>query len=79
MTMKHDSYSHLIHRRQIENLSKLLGEVITGIVYDDDDTGAGRLYGLRLTGGTIAWILCDPEGNGPGHLELESTEGRISK
>lgn len=74
--MKHDSISTKIHRFHVKHLSQLLGETITGIVYDEAETGTGRLYGLRLTGGKVAWILADPEGNGPGHLEIETPKQR---
>jgi hypothetical protein len=28
-------------------------------------------YGLEFTDGSIAWIDCDPEGNGPGFLKIQ--------
>ena len=28
-------------------------------------------YGLLFTDGTAAWIMCDPEGNGPGFLDIQ--------
>jgi hypothetical protein len=31
----------------------------------------GPIWGLKFDDGTMAFILCDPEGNGPGHLEIQ--------
>ncbi len=57
----------------IEEYKKLVGKTITGIV-KTPPTDIGVTYGLRygdaVTGG-IAWVLRDPEGNGPGFLEIE--------
>lgn len=52
----------------------LMGATITGIVKTDLGYGAGTAHGLcfRMPEGKtmVAWILCDPEGNGPGHLDI---------
>jgi hypothetical protein len=50
-------------------LSQLVGKKVTGHLRVTEHFG-GPLYGLRFDDGTIAWILCDPEGNGPGHLDI---------
>lgn len=52
----------------------LVGATITGVVKTDLGYGAGTAYGLCVRKGKedkIAWILCDPEGNGPGHLDIQ--------
>ena len=56
-------------------LSKLVGKTVTSVVIDDHpetlaDFGS-PLYGLQFSGGLRAYILCDPEGNGPGWLAIE--------
>ena len=52
-----------------KHYSKLIGKQIKRVVHDDADQVA---FGLEFTDGTIAWIMCDPEGNGPGFLDIES-------
>jgi len=53
-------------------LMPLVGQKIDGIVYDE--SGEFPVVGLRLASGAVVWILCDPEGNGPGHLEIQEKE-----
>lgn len=48
-----------------EMLQKLVGKKITNICTDGDGT-----YGFVLNDGTVAWVLCDEEGNGPGYLDI---------
>jgi len=60
--MKRDYYA--------EHYARLLGKTISGIVKDDSDESFGVIYGLRLDSGEIAWVLTDPEGNGPGHIDI---------
>jgi hypothetical protein len=55
----------------IEHLSPLIGRTIKGIVKDDSDPTMETVYGLELDDGTELFILCDPEGNGPGHLSIQ--------
>jgi hypothetical protein len=58
----------------ISHLTQLVGKKIAGICHDDgaDPTlGGEKIYGLVFDDETIAWILRDPEGNGPGHLEIQ--------
>lgn len=54
-------------------LKFFVGRMITNVEFDGD-----RTYGLRVrdAGGneSILWILRDPEGNGPGHLDEEECE-----
>ena len=53
--------------------SKLVGKTVRQVVHDQG-SGIGRVYGLQFTDGTIAWVLQDPEGNGPGFLEVQKPE-----
>ena len=50
-------------------LNQLTGKTIKRVVKDSSEPKT--VYGLEFTDGSVAWILCDPEGNGPGHLEIE--------
>lgn len=55
----------------IKHLKQLVGKKVTGVCVDQD----GEMYGLVFTGGVVAWIMCDPEGNGPGHLDIDNPAG----
>jgi hypothetical protein len=58
----------------VNRLAQLVGKTITGICHDDgaDPTlGGEKIYGLVFDDETIAWILTDPEGNGPGHIDIQ--------
>ena len=44
---------------------QLVGKKVTAVVIDKDH----EFMGLKI-GKKIAWVLCDPEGNGPGHLDI---------
>jgi len=59
------------HGYQIRHLSQLLDRKVVGIVYDDNDGDTQPFYGLRFDNGVVAFIQCDPEGNAPGHLEIQ--------
>lgn len=50
-----------------EHYLKLVGKRIVAIVHDRN----GEYYGLKFDDGSTVWILRDPEGNGPGFLEIE--------
>ena len=56
-----------------DHLKQLVGRRVTGLVYDPS-SDTGTLWGLEFDDGKTALILCDAEGNGPGHLEI--TEDR---
>lgn len=60
-----------------DHLRDLLGATILSVV-DDGEPVLRRTYGLRLRRQdgteTIAWILRDPEGNGPGWLEKQEVK-----
>lgn len=51
-----------------DHYSRLAGRRITRIVESDDDE---HIPGFELDDGKTVWILRDPEGNGPGFLEIE--------
>lgn len=36
--------------------------------------GRDAIYGLEFSDGSCAWILADPEGNGPGFLQIEAPQ-----
>ena len=47
---------------------QLVGKTVKRIV---NDTIVGDpVTGLQFTDGTMAWVLQDPEGNGPGFLDI---------
>lgn len=54
--------------------SKLIGKRVKGLVKSPPEMGMKECYGLEFTDGTVAWIMCDPEGNGPGFLAIEKPE-----
>jgi len=53
-----------------KHLAQLVGRTVIGLAMDNSDP-YGTVWALRLSGGKIAWIQQDPEGNGPGHLSIE--------
>lgn len=59
-----------------KHYSQLVGRKITGLVEDDTDGNFHSIPGFKLDNGAVCWILCDPEGNGPGFLEIESQKER---
>lgn len=65
------------HDFVLTHLRDLIGATVLGVV-DDDAPRPHRVYGLRLRrqNGTevIAWILRDPEGNGPGWLDKDEVK-----
>ncbi len=54
-----------------KHLSQLKGWVVTDIVRDGGSAYTEECFGLQMENGMTAWIQCDPEGNGPGFLEIE--------
>jgi hypothetical protein len=57
--------------------SRLSGKTVRRTVCDDG-AGTDKVYGLEFTDGTIAWILMDCEGNGPGFLEVQAPARRLN-
>jgi len=51
---------------------KLVGRTVVDIVgVQESDNEDDKVMGLMLDNGSVAWVLCDPEGNGPGFLEVQ--------
>lgn len=62
----------------VRHLSQLVGKKVTGICHDngaDPTLGGEKIYGLVFDDETVAWILADPEGNGPEHLDIQKGPG----
>ena len=62
------------HEYMKKHLGSLVGLQVRELAIDDsEDTleefGA-PVYGLIFSDSTTAWIMCDPEGNGPGFLDI---------
>ena len=63
------------------HLLQLIGGTITNLVVQDHPD-LGKIYGLAIKSqfsqhgdiNVIAWIMADPEGNGPGHLDIVDGE-----
>lgn len=56
---------------EVKNSRKLIGGKIVGVFHDPDKEYWG--IDVVIKGKTHSvWVNCDPEGNGPGHLEIES-------
>jgi hypothetical protein len=53
----------------------LIGKTVSAIVMNQ--CLGQTTYGLEFTDGTIAWIDCDPEGNGPGFLDIQAPQAVI--
>lgn len=74
----------------IEHLSRLRGGAICNVIVDRTAVAefGQPLYGLQViipaTSGQPersmhVWILCDPEGNGPGFLEIEEVQSHDAR
>ena len=57
-------------RFHLKRYDGLVGKTLTGVCLDRSDLGIEPVIGL-VFGKTVAWILCDEEGNGPGVLDIE--------
>lgn len=58
---------------QIKQVEALIGATIVGAAQDDEN----EAFGLILKKGgkqVVAWVLMDPEGNGPGTLDIQQLE-----
>lgn len=62
----------------IKHLSPLLGRKITGLIEDNSDKTTDPFPGFRLDNGTLVFVSCDPEGNGPGHLMIEPGTAKVA-
>lgn len=56
-------------RFHLKRCDALVGKTLTGVCVDRSDPGIEPVIGL-VFGETLAWILCDEEGNGPGVLDI---------
>lgn len=57
----------------ITHYQKLKGKTVKAVV-TDGHKGRDECFGLQFTDDTIAWIMCDPEGNGPGFLDIQPVQ-----
>ena len=73
--MNSDTKATLAHCRQ------LVGRKIVDVVYSGDEgpDNEFEFVGLVFDDDAVAWILCDPEGNGPGHLDIERSKPVYTK
>ena len=72
MTRKRIKDSELPRSAQfhLKRYDGLVGKTLTGVCVDRTDGSGDPVIGL-VFGETVAWILCDEEGNGPGVLDIE--------
>ena len=49
----------------LDALKPLLGKRVRLLIKDAEGN-----FGLEMDDGTEVWIMCDPEGNGPGFAEV---------
>ena len=55
---------------EVRYYSTLIGKTVKTVVMNR--CLGQTTYGLEFTDGTIAWVDCDPEGNGPGFLDIQA-------
>jgi hypothetical protein len=58
-----------------EHYSQLIGWTVKGLAVDNNDPDEQEFMGLIMERGPkqkIAWVLMDPEGNGPGFLDIQN-------
>ena len=60
-----------MNAHMVKHLSQLAGKKIVGLIEDKDTSDIGEVVGFELNDGTLVWIMRDPEGNGPGHLDIQ--------
>ena len=54
----------------LKRYDTLVGKTLTSVCVNRSDPSIEPVIGL-VFGETVAWILCDEEGNGPGVLDIE--------
>lgn len=63
------------HAYMQRHIAPLIGGTIVQLVASDGESHEQDVFGIEVRkpdGKTVvAWILCDPEGNGPGHLDIQ--------
>ncbi len=52
----------------LKELAPLVGQRIKNLIRDNEGN-----FGFKTERGTQVWIMCDPEGNGPGFAEVIHT------
>lgn len=55
----------------LKHLEQLVGQTITGLAQDKDEP---EFVGFE-TKTHVVFVLCDPEGNGPGFLDITKKKG----
>ena len=62
------------HEAEMQNAKQLVGGVITGVCETDDKESFGLTVDMPGSQRKryLAWVDRDPEGNGPGHLNIAS-------
>lgn len=55
----------------VTHYSQLVGHKVVNVVRD---VGDNETYGLLFSNGATAWVMCDPEGNGPGFLDIQESD-----
>lgn len=60
----------------VNYLHRLVGHKIDHLaeIPEHKKSATPAIPGFVLDDGTHVWIMCDPEGNGPGHLEIEESK-----
>ena len=62
------------------HFTPIMNKKVIGIVeYPDSGDNLDKMLGLRFEDGTIAWILSDGEGNGPGWLDIVVPKVKVKK
>lgn len=54
---------------EINHYEQLLGKTITEIRFEEFDEG--NIVVLKFNDNSTAVVMCDPEGNGPGFLDIQ--------
>jgi hypothetical protein len=68
-----------MNKQMEQYYQQIVGATITGLAVDDTDNDFGDdLWALKLKTkdgrAAIAWIMADPEGNGPGFLAIDAED-----
>lgn len=53
-----------------EFYGRLIGKTVVKIIRCKDPLDDETVYGICFQDMTVAWVLSDPEGNGPGFLDV---------
>jgi len=62
-----------------KHLEQLVGKKVVSTVRDGGSDYTEECFALIFNDGTVAWIMSDPEGNGPGHLDIVRPTGGKKK